>query len=161
MAAVREVPVRIADLAVVGASSVLTTTGLGSCVAIVLHDATVQVGGLAHVLLPRPAGAATAPPAKYVSTAVPALVQRMRELGARDAMTARLVGGARMFSALLPTDVPAVGDRNVIAAREVLFQMGVRLVGEDTGGEFGRSVSLDVASGLLTVSSFARGPLIL
>jgi chemotaxis protein CheD len=161
LATAREVPVRIADLAVATAPASLTTTGLGSCVAIVLHDASCGVGGLAHVLLPSPVTRATAPLAKFVSTAVPELVNRMRELGARDTITARLVGGARMFSALLPADQVAVGDRNVLAAREALSRVGVPVVGEDTGGEFGRSVTLDVASGVVMVRSFARAELTL
>jgi chemotaxis protein CheD len=47
-----EIIVRVADLRVGANDDVLVTIGLGSCVAIMLHDATAKVGGLAHVLLP-------------------------------------------------------------------------------------------------------------
>ena len=46
-----EIRVKVADYAV-AADGVIATIGLGSCVAIVLHDPTARVGGLAHVLLP-------------------------------------------------------------------------------------------------------------
>ena len=49
-----ELIVRVADLAVGERGDVLVTVGLGSCVAILLHDADAGVGGLAHVLLPAP-----------------------------------------------------------------------------------------------------------
>jgi len=47
-----EIIVRVADLRVGANADVLVTIGLGSCVAVLLHDATAKVGGLAHVLLP-------------------------------------------------------------------------------------------------------------
>ncbi|MCU0636893.1 MAG: chemotaxis protein CheD [Gemmatimonadaceae bacterium] len=158
---VRDVTVRIADLAVAPAPARLVTSGLGSCIAIVLHDAVGRVGGLAHVLLPVATTSATGSPAKYVATAVPALVSRMHEAGATTALTARLVGGARMFGSLLPASAPAVGDRNVEAARTALERHGIAIVGEDVGGEFGRHVELDVTSGRVVVRSFARDPLTL
>lgn len=156
-----EITVRIADLAVAPAPARVVTSGLGSCIAIVLYCAQARVGGLAHVLLPDHPSASTAHPAKFVSTAVPALVARMQQCGAGPAMTARLVGGSRMFGALLPAGAPAVGDRNVAAARAALAALGVPIVGEDVGGEFGRSVRIDVADGRVEVQSFARPPLTL
>lgn len=48
----REIMVRVAEVAAGGADAVLVTLGLGSCVAIMLHDGERQVGGLAHILLP-------------------------------------------------------------------------------------------------------------
>ena len=67
--------VRVAQQAVGGADDTLVTLGLGSCVAIVLHDEAARVGGMAHILLPEPAlsrdqGNAS----KFATTAVPALV---------------------------------------------------------------------------------------
>ena len=47
--------VKVAQHAVGGADDLLVTLGLGSCVAIMLHDADARVGGMAHVLLPEPA----------------------------------------------------------------------------------------------------------
>jgi chemotaxis receptor (MCP) glutamine deamidase CheD len=50
-----------------------------------------------------------------------------------------------------------MGDRNVVAAREALHRHGIRLTAEAVGGDFGRTAELDVATGLLTITSYLRG----
>ena len=50
-----EILVHVAEYKVGGAGDILLTIGLGSCVAVALHDPKVRVGGLAHILLPSPA----------------------------------------------------------------------------------------------------------
>jgi len=70
----RQIVVKVADLAVGQGDDVLVTLGLGSCVAIMLHDPEGRVGGLAHVLLPSRALTRHADrPAKFPQVAVPAL----------------------------------------------------------------------------------------
>ena len=64
----------------------LVTVGLGSCVAILLHDPQARVGGMAHVLLPSPAlSRKDANPAKFPQTAVPRLLELMAQQGASAA----------------------------------------------------------------------------
>ena len=110
----REIIVKVADLQVAGAGDQLVTVGLGSCIAIVLHDGAACVGGLAHVLLPSPAlSKQDGNPAKSPHTAVPRLLELMAERGAsRRRVTARLVGGASMFAALAPTASLSSGRRS-------------------------------------------------
>jgi len=155
------VRVRIAALAAARASAhgprVLATLGLGSCVAIALYDEATRVGGLAHVLLPAPGMARDASnPGKFASTAVPRLLAEMRALGAGRGVAARLAGGATMFASLAPPGAQ-LGERNADAAREALAAAGVRIVGEDVGGDFGRSVYLHLDGGRLYVRSLAAG----
>ena len=150
--------VKVAHAAVGGADDTLVTLGLGSCVAIVLHDAQARVGGLAHVLLPEPAlsrdrGNAS----KFATTAVPALVEEMARRGAQaDRMQARLVGGAAMFQTLMVPGSLNMGARNIQAAREALRQAGIPVVAEAVGGDFGRSVRFYVGPGRTTVSSVGK-----
>lgn len=155
----REIIVKVADLQVGGAGDQLITVGLGSCIAIVLHDRMACVGGMAHVLLPSPA--LTRPdgnPAKSPHTAVPRLLELMAERGASPRrVTARLVGGASMFAALSPPGTIQMGERNVVASRQVLHNHGIPLVGKSVGGDFGRTIRLDVANGTLEVRSVAHG----
>jgi chemotaxis protein CheD len=155
--------VGIADLAVAAGEGTLCTLGLGSCVAIVLYDAEARVGGLAHVLLPEPGMSRLHDnPARFPETAVPALIERMRELGADpDRMTARLVGGASMFSSLLPRGAPTIGGRNVDYSRRAVQRAGITITGEDVGLEHGRSVYLHIADGQVEVRSLARGSRVL
>ncbi len=155
----REIVVRVADLKVGCREDVLVTVGLGSCVAIMLYDPTAKIGGLAHILLPSPALARRdANPAKFPQTAVPLLVELMAAQGASvRRMIARLAGGASMFASLAPSGTIQMGERNVVASRQVLNQSGIALVGEAVGGDYGRTVRLRVADGQVEVSSVAHG----
>lgn len=150
--------VRIAHFAVSRGSGRLMAVGLGSCVAITLYDAAQRVGGLAHVLLPDPSVARDASnPARFASEAVPLLLDAMRAQGGRPPFIARLAGGAALFGTLLGSSAGQMGDRNVRAARAALDRAGVRLAAEETGGDAGRSVTLDVATGELTVRGVRGG----
>jgi chemotaxis protein CheD len=84
----------------------------------------------------------------------------MRELGATGPFIAKLAGGATLFGSLLTT-ARAVGARNVEASRAALARARVALVAEDVGGEGGRTVTFDVASGALKVKSVRGGERVL
>ena len=154
-----EILVRVADLRVGSSRDVLVTIGLGSCVAVVLHDATAKVGGLAHVLLPSPAlSRKDDNAAKFPQTAIPRLLELMSSLGANTRrVTARLAGGASMFAALAAPGTVQMGERNTVACRQVLIQHGVPIVAQATGGDYGRTVKLWVADGRVEVSSVSHG----
>ena len=153
-----EVRVKVADHAVAGDDATIATLGLGSCVAILLHDARAGVGALAHVLLPNESMSRdTTNPAKFASTAVPLLLRELRAAGAAGPYTAKLVGGASMFAQLLPTGGINMGERNVDAALAALAAAGVPVIARDTGGDHGRSVFFRVADGTAIVRSLKRG----
>ncbi len=155
----RELIVRVADLKIGTREDVLVTVGLGSCVAIVLHDPEARIGGLAHVLLPSPAlTRADGNPAKAAQTAVPALVEQMAAQGASPRrLRARLVGGASMFASLASPGTIQMGERNVVASRQALGVHGIPLVGEDIGADYGRTVRFQVADGIVHVFSVSHG----
>jgi len=155
----RELIVKVADLAVGRDDDVLVTVGLGSCVAIMFHDAETRVGGLAHVLLPsRALTRHVDRPAKFPHAAVPTLLERMVELGASQRrIVGRLAGGASMFASLAPPGTIQMGERNLVAARQVLSAHNVPLVAEAVGGDFGRTVRLHCATGRVEVSTVAHG----
>jgi len=154
-----EIIVKVADLRAGAGQDILMTIGLGSCVAIVLYDPVAHVGGLAHVLLPSPAlSRKDGNLAKFPQTAVPRLLELMATAGASTRrMTGRLVGGASMFSSLGAPGTIQMGERNVVASRQALHQAGIAIIGEATGGDFGRTVRLWVADGRLEISSVAHG----
>jgi len=154
----RVVRVKVADL-VASADGTLVTIGLGSCVAIVLHDVEARVGGLAHVLLPSAQMSRDRTnPAKFPETAIPTLIADMRRLGAKqERLTARIVGGASMFGNLLPARGINIGERNIAAVRTVLATERVPIVGEDVGSDYGRSVYLSVEDGRVEVRSLRMG----
>lgn len=155
----REVLVRVADLRCGLADDTLITIGLGSCVAILLYDAEARVGGMAHILLPSPAlSRRDKNPAKFPQTAVPRLLELMAADGAKpQRITARLVGGASMFSALAPPGTIQMGERNLVAARQVLDSHRVPLVAEAVGGDFGRTVRFRVCDGQVQITTVSHG----
>lgn len=146
------VRVGIAELRTAEGRDHLRSSGFGSCVGVALYDLEAGVGGLAHVMLPE-AGDPDRP-AKYADTAVPALVDALRERGATD-LRAKLAGGSDMFE-FSSTD-ESVGERNVAAVEAELGRLGIPVVGRDVGGDHGRSLDLDVATGELLVASAADG----
>jgi chemotaxis protein CheD len=155
-----DVRVKVADYAVGRGPQVITTIGLGSCVAIALYDRDTQIGALAHILLPNQAmSRETSNPAKFPDTIVPVMLEEMRALGTRHArVCAKIVGGASMFGQLVNTGGGInVGDRNVVATREALAASGVPIVAEDTGLDYGRSVFFHLADGRLEVRSLKKG----
>ena len=151
--------VKVADFAVGrNGDTVIATVGLGSCVAIALYDPATRVGGLAHVLLPNESMTRDrSNRAKFPSAAVPLLLAEMRGLGANGRVNARLVGGASMFGALLPAGGANIGERNVAASRAALTAAGLQLLGEDVGGDYGRSVFFHLADGRIEVHSLKAG----
>jgi chemotaxis protein CheD len=154
-----EIIVRVADLRAGSNQDILVTIGLGSCVAVMLHDPVAKVGGLAHVLLPSPAlSRRDESPAKFPQTAVPKLLELMTQLGANTRrVSARLAGGASMFASLAAPGTIQMGERNTVACRQVLIQHGVPIAGQATGGDYGRTVKLWVADGRVEVSSVSHG----
>jgi chemotaxis protein CheD len=157
---VSDVRVKVADYAVRRSPHVLSTIGLGSCVAIALYDPEARVGGLAHILLPNKSmSRETLNPAKFPETIVPLMLDEMRRLGARDhsRIGAKIVGGASMFSQLITGTGINVGERNVLATREVLASAGIPLLAEDTGLDYGRSVYFHLTDGRVDVRSLKRG----
>lgn len=154
-----EIRVKVADLAVGRDDQTLITIGLGSCVAILLYDAAVRVGGLAHTLLPDEAMARDrSNPAKFPATAITELLARMIRLGADTRrVRAKLVGGASMFASLVPSGTINIGDRNVAAARQALIGRGIPLIAEDVGSDHGRSVHFHLDDGRVDVRSLKKG----
>jgi chemotaxis protein CheD len=157
-----EIRVKVADYAV-AAEGMISTIGLGSCVAIILYDAQAHVGGMAHVLLPNEAMSRDrSNPAKFPSSAVPLLVNEMRLLGARvERIRAKIVGGASMFGNLIPSGGINIGERNIAAVRGVLSEAKIPIVAEDVGADHGRSVYLYLDNGRVEVRSLKKGSSVL
>jgi chemotaxis protein CheD len=152
------VRVHVADYAV-ATTGTISTIGLGSCVAIILHDPVAKIGGLAHVLLPAESMSRDrSNPAKFPATVLPILVGEMLSLGAVGTrMRAKIVGGASMFGQLVNGTGINVGERNIAATKEALAAAGIPLIAEDTGLDYGRSVYFHLDDGRVEVRSLKKG----
>lgn len=152
------VRVGIAEGAVVHVPTKIRTTGLGSCVGLVLFDATAGVAGLVHVMLPSASGMDNCIPAKYADTALPWLMEQVCQAGGLPSrVQAKMAGGAQMFAFAGKSDIMRVGPRNVEAVKEALGAMGVPVIAEDTGGNVGRTIEFDGTTGTLSIRTAMRG----
>lgn len=123
----------------------ISSIGLGSCVAVILYDRKLKLGGLAHVMLPESNGRSERP-GKFADTAVPHLVCEMEKCGSvRRSLSAYLVGGASMFEQFKGN--LDIGKRNVAALKKHLDELHISIESEDTGGTSGRSVNFFPESG--------------
>ncbi len=162
-AAPQETIVKVADWAAGRADAVLVTLGLGSCVAIMLHDPRACAGAMAHILLPsRSLARDITNLAKFPETAVPLLVERLATLGADPRyLVAKLAGGASMFAQLMTPGSVQMGERNVAAARAVLRHVGIPVAAEAVGGDAGRSVRFYVADGRVEIRSVGADAIVI
>jgi chemotaxis protein CheD len=130
------------------AGDMLVSLGLGSCIGLALLDRRATVAGLAHVVLPSAEGR-DGSPGKFADTAVPPLLEAVLGLGARQMrLEAVLVGGASMFS--FGGNGLEVGQRNDAAVREALAALRIPVLASETGGSKGRTVRVNVETGLVT-----------
>lgn len=132
----------MADLAVCKSPDGVTTLGLGSCVGIAIRDPMTKIGGLVHVMLPdSKAIKNNSCLAKFADTGIDELIRLMVQLGAnRSRLEAKIAGGAQMFAFQKNCELVSVGDRNAEAAKAKLKELQIRLLSEDTGQNYGRTV---------------------
>lgn len=154
------VKVGMADLNVASGGASLRTTGLGSCVGLTLYDAGRRIAGMAHIMLPSSeiSRGDQLNVAKYADTAIPELLARMKDAGADlSKLVAKMAGGAQMFAFAGGSDSMRIGPRNVESSHAALAKWSIPVIAEDTGGNYGRTIELDSAKGILTIRSVQNG----
>lgn len=136
---------------------VIGTQALGSCVGVTLWDAQLQIGAMAHVMLPSPMDTAiVGNPDRFASSAIPAMAAKLRTMGSPTRrLVAKLAGGAAMFRG--DSTIAGIGDRNVVEVRSQLSLLRIPILAEDTGGNYARTVELHLDTGLLIVRSYRYG----
>ena len=153
------IKVGMADLKVArNTDDVLITLGLGSCIGIALYDPVVKLGGLAHIMLPDSTRIKNNTNiAKFADTGIDELIRLMVASGASKArLVAKIAGGAKMFEVSSTTSIGNVGDNNAVASRERLKHHGIRLLAEDTGLNYGRTVELHCADGSYVIKAVGK-----
>jgi two-component system chemotaxis response regulator CheB len=128
-------------------------TLLGSCVAVILHDPTRGWGGMNHFMVPSQTGHMDA--GKVGETAVPKLIQMAALSGCQpSSLRAAIIGGGAVVGHLAAAANVAgldVGRRNTACAVHALMKAGIAITRQDVGGNNGRRVSFDSASGAIQV----------
>lgn len=152
------IKVGMADLNICHAPDAITTLGLGSCVGIALYDSISRIAGLAHIMLPDSTQVRqNQNKAKFADTGIDLLIETMVKAGAnRKMLTAKIAGGAQMFAFSGNSDMLRVGERNVSAVKGKLASLGIRILSEDTGLNFGRTVEFYPENGDFVIKSVGK-----
>lgn len=151
--------VGMADYKVGRAPATIISYGLGSCIGITLYDSVTKIGGLLHIMLPDSTQArSNENPAKFADTGMDIMLKDVLALGAsRQRLVAKIAGGAQMFQFANATDIMRVGQRNADAVKKVLGQLNIRMIAEDTGGNYGRTVQIDLETGNYKIKTIDKG----
>ncbi|MCR5716295.1 MAG: chemotaxis protein CheD [Lachnospiraceae bacterium] len=150
--------VGMGDLNICKAPQGITTLGLGSCVGIAVRDPSTKIGGMLHAMLPDSTQIRNnSNIAKFVDTGMDELVKRMVAAGAnKNRLEAKLAGGAQMFQFQKNNDLIGVGERNAEAAVKKLKAMGIRLLAQDTGLNYGRTVIFYPETGVYVIRAVGK-----
>jgi chemotaxis protein CheD len=129
-------------------------TILGSCVAVCLRDAAVQVGGMNHFLLPDGGESGIAGTAgRYGVNAMEMLINELVKRGAqRSRLEAKIFGGGHVMKNFTSLNV---GQRNAEFTKEFLNTEGIRLLSEDLLDVHPRKVCFLPKSGRAFVKKLA------
>jgi chemotaxis protein CheD len=151
-----EIIVETGSIKISNDSTALITSALGSCVAITLYDKEQKLGGMIHYILPVNPGAKKK--AKYADTGIKLLLEKMLELNAeKKNLEAKMVGGAIMFEGFMDDIENSIGKRNVKKGKEILKELGIELLSQDIGGNYGRSVKFQLSDGNIYITSYKTG----
>ncbi len=145
--------VGIADIKLCKTPDKITTVGLGSCIGIVLYSTGHDVCGMAHIMLPSSKEIKNnANRAKFADTGIVDLVNMLEQKGVKkNALHAKIAGGATMFVFSGASDLGSIGDRNIKSVKDTLAALSIPIVSEDTGFDYGRTIIFDNNSKKLTV----------
>lgn len=149
--------VAMGEGAVTRAPHLVSSVGLGSCVAVTIYDTTRKIGGLAHIMLPDSSQICSHNSQyKCADTAIAALLQELQSKGAvRQNMVAKIVGGAQMFSSYDDSN-SGVGKQNIMSIKRILDRERIPLIGEDIGGHHGRNIEFHLDSGKVIVRAMGK-----
>jgi chemotaxis protein CheD len=144
---------------------ILLASGIGSCVVICLYSKEEQVGGAAHIMLPQ-----HPTPKKimsievgnneellklelgrYADTGIDTLVTELtkQNINMKD-IEAKIIGGAEMFSAIVAEE-NRIGPANILAVKNKLTSINIKVVSEDVGGNSGRSIRFSIENGKIDI----------
>ncbi|MFV0342286.1 MAG: chemotaxis protein CheD [Anaerocolumna sp.] len=152
------IKVGMADLNICAAPNSITTLGLGSCVGIILYDPMKKLAGMVHIMLPDSSKIKNNEnKAKFADTGIEELIARLVKAGAnRSRLVAKIAGGAQMFAFSSNNDMLRIGERNIEASKSILKSLGIRLLAEDTGLNYGRTIEFFPETGELYIKSVGK-----
>lgn len=147
------IKVGIADMKICRMPDKITTIGLGSCVGVVLYDHSSKTAGLVHIMLPDSTKIKNNQnKMKFADSGIELLIVKLENMGIkRGNLKAKIAGGAKMFDFSSTTELGSIGDKNIAAVRNTLKNYGIKIISEDVGLNYGRTIVFDPDTEELTV----------
>ena len=154
----KKISVGIADMKITRQEGILITYALGSCIGVSFYDPMIKLGALLHIMLPEKGKASDSNVFKFADSGVKETLRKLTAFGAtKRRLVVKIAGGAKMFDMKGKSSAMGnIGERNAQMVKRVLMQEGIRIVKEDTGANYARTMSIDLASGMVLVKTFGR-----
>jgi chemotaxis protein CheD len=122
----------------------LTSSPLGSCVAVIAYDISTKIGGLAHVLLPGKSPKRNNN--KYAENAINNLIDELKNLGAlKTNIEICLIGGANV----LRKENDNIANSLIISISKTLEKKKLNVIASSLGGYERRTAKLILSSGIV------------
>ncbi len=153
----KQIKIGIGDMKLARQEGTLITYALGSCIGITLYDPNIKLGALIHIMLPNATGANAGNVFKFADTGIRETLRKLAAFGGvKSRYVCKIAGGAQMFAFSSGNDMMRVGDRNVEAVKAKLMQMRIRILAEDTGKNYGRTIEFYSETGKLLIKSVGK-----
>jgi chemotaxis protein CheD len=97
-------------------------------------------------------------PAKFVDSSIRTIIEEFKQ---RDCsvvnLVAKIFGGAHVFNFLSNDSVFNIGARNIEMAREVFASYKLKILAEDVGSNYGRTITFNLETGRVFVKTMFYG----
>jgi len=129
-------------------TGLISTSPLGSCVAVVAYDKTSKTGGIAHIMLPGKSPTEDKPEEnKYAENAIENLLDALKSSGSNKAnIEICLVGGANV----LRKENDTIADNLIFSIFEIMERKKLSIKKTSIGGYERRTAKLWLHSGRVT-----------
>jgi chemotaxis protein CheD len=129
----------------IGVKPTQINTVLGSCVAVCLYDSVECIGGMNHYLVPLWNENGLQSP-KYGNISIPRLIESMLNVGChKHNLVAKIFGGGNVID--VTQEEMMIGRKNILIAKELLNEQGIKIAAQDVGGTRGRRIMMQSDTG--------------
>ena len=152
-----ELKVGICDMKFSRGEGRIITYAFGSCIGITFYDPVTHLGALLHIMLPAQFEGKDSNPFKFADSGIRETLRKLKIFGmVKSRMVVKIAGGAKMFEISGNSSFGNIGQRNAESVKKVMVQEGIRIAAEDTGGNYARTMLLDLATGDVIIRTVGR-----
>lgn len=153
------IEVQMGKMEIAQAPDRLITRGLGSCLGFTIWDPVKKTGVMVHPMLPdMERSKIKSNPSRFVNSGIVLALEELDKKGCfRSRYEVKMFGGAHMFSFINADSALNVGQKNIEMAHEIFKNLNLKILVEEVGGTFGRTIELDTETGKVLVKTVSWG----